>query len=128
MRNLTYLIAILIIVSCTQKNDVPKGVIPPEKMANILSEIYTAEHKASNIGLKFDSSKIVMRHYELKIFDENNTNDSIYKQSFAYYLENPSKLESVYDIVIDSLSLREQVLEANKNKANKANKKDRTEI
>ncbi|MBK6264150.1 DUF4296 domain-containing protein [Marivirga sp. S37H4] len=117
MRNLSYLVAILIIVSCTQKNEVPKGVLPPEKMANILSEIYIAENKVSNIGLRHDSSKVVMRHYELKIFDDNNTTDSIYKESFAYYLENPTKLEAVYDIVIDSMSLKEQVIEANRKKA-----------
>lgn len=122
MRKLIYPVAILIIVSCTQKDDIPKGVLPPEKMANILAQIYEAEHKATNIGLKYDSSKIVMRHYELKIFEENNTSDSIYKESFSYYLENPQKLELVYDIVIDSMSLREQVLDANRQKLNNKNK------
>ncbi len=122
MRKLIYLVAILIIVSCTQKDGVPKGVLPPEKMANIIAEIYEAEHKATNIGLKYDSSKVVMRHYELKIFEENNTSDSIYKQSFAYYLENPEKLELVYDIVIDSMSLREQIFDANRQKANNKEK------
>ena len=118
MRKLTYLVAILIIVSCTQKNEIPKGILPPEKMANIIAEIYEAEHKATNIGLKYDSQKIVLRHYELMILEQNNTTDSIYKESFTYYLENPEKLETVYDIVIDSMSLREQVMEANREKAN----------
>jgi hypothetical protein len=122
MRNLIYLTAILTIVSCTQKDDIPKGVLQPAKMANILAEIYEAEHKATNIGLKYDSSKVVMRHYELKIFEENNTTDSIYKQSFSYYLEHPDKLELVYDIVIDSMSLREQIFDANRQKANNKNK------
>lgn len=122
MRKLTYLVAILIIVSCTQKNEIPKGILPPEKMANILSQIYEAEHKATNIGLKYDSQKVVLRHYELMILEQNNTNDSIYKESFTYYLEHPEKLETVYDIVIDSMSLREQVIEANREKANKKDK------
>ncbi|GAA5037557.1 hypothetical protein GCM10011506_34040 [Marivirga lumbricoides] len=118
MRKLTYLVAILIIVSCTQKNEIPKGILPPEKMANILSQIYEAEHKATNIGLKYDSQKVVLRHYELMILEQNSTTDSIYKESFTYYLEHPEKLETVYDIVIDSMSLREQVMDANREKAN----------
>lgn len=118
MRKLTYLVAILIIVSCTQKNEIPKGILPPEKMANILSQIYEAEDKATSIGLKYDSQKVVLRHYELMILEQNNTNDSVYKESFTYYLEHPQKLETVYDIVIDSMSLREQVIEANREKAN----------
>jgi hypothetical protein len=114
MRKLIYIIAILTIVSCSRKEERPKGIIPPEKMALILSDIYLAEHKAANIGLNLDSSKVVLRHYELKIFDDHNTNDSIYKESFKYYLDHPGKLEAVYDIVIDTVSLREQVENAKK--------------
>jgi hypothetical protein len=116
MRKLTYIIAILTIVSCTGKEERPKGIIAPEKMAVILSDIYLAEYKVSNIGLKKDSAKVVLRHYELKIFEDNNTNDSTYKESFKYYLEHPDRFETVYDIVIDSVSLRDQVQNANKNK------------
>ncbi|WP_041649417.1 DUF4296 domain-containing protein [Marivirga tractuosa] len=113
MRKLSYIIAILIIVSCSGKEERPKGVIPPEKMAIILSDIYLAEHKASNIAVRQDSSRIILRHYELKIFEDHDTNDSIYKESFKYYLEHPEQLETIYDIVIDTVSLRNQVNEAN---------------
>lgn len=113
MRKLIYIIAILTIVSCSGKEERPKGIIPPEKMAVILSDIYMAEHKVSNIGLKQDSSKVVLRHYELKIFEDHSTNDSIYKESFKYYLEHPDQLETIYDIVIDTVSLRDQVKNAN---------------
>ncbi|HET8859140.1 DUF4296 domain-containing protein [Marivirga sp.] len=112
MRKLIYIITILIIVSCSGKEEVPKGVIAPEKMAEILSDIYLAEHKVNNVRIKQDSAQIVMRHYELKIFEDHNTTDSIYKESFKYYLDNPIKLESIYDIVIDSISLKEQVKNA----------------
>ena len=112
MRKLIYIIAILTIVSCSGKEERPKGILAPEKMALILSDIYLAEQKASSIGLHQDSAKIVLRHYELKIFDDYGTNDSIYKESFKYYLDNPVQLEAVYDIVIDTVSLREQIKKA----------------
>ncbi len=82
-------------------------------MAVILSDIYLAEYKAANIGVKLDSSKIVLRHYELKIYEDHGTNDSIYKESFKYYLEHPDKLETIYDIVIDTVSLRDQINNVN---------------
>ena len=116
MRKLIYIIAILTIVSCSGKEERPKGVIPPEKMALILTDIYFTEYKVVNIGLKQDSAKLVFRHYELKIFEDYNTNDSIYKESFKYYLEHPDKLESIYDIVIDSVSLRDQVKNAKRDR------------
>ena len=114
MRKLLYLFAILIIVSCSKKQDSTKGILPPDQMAIIIAEIYHAEHKATNVGLRYDSSKKVLKHYELKIFEQYGTTDSVYKESFKYYLENPQALETVYDIVIDTLSLREQVQTATK--------------
>jgi hypothetical protein len=114
MRKLIYIIAILTIVSCSGKEERPKGILAPEEMAIILSDIYLAEHKASNIGLVQDSAKVVLKHYELKIFDDRNTTDSIYKKSFQYYLDHPDKLEAIYDIVIDTVSLREQIEDAKK--------------
>lgn len=118
MRKLIYIIAILTIVSCSGKEHRPKGVIPHEKMALILSEIYLAEYKATHLGLKNDSAKEVLRHYELKIYEDHDTNDSIYKESFKYYLEHPDQLENIYDIVIDTVSLREQVLNVNNKRDN----------
>lgn len=119
MRKLSYIIAILTIVSCSGKEERPKGIIAPEKMAVILSDIYLAEYKAANIGLKQDSSRVILRHYELKIFDDHGTNDSIYKESFKYYLEHPDQLEIVYEIVIDTVSLREQVRNSDKDSYNR---------
>lgn len=112
MRKLIYILAILTIVSCSGKKQAPKGVIPAEKMAVILSDIYLSEFKISSVNIRNDSAKKVMRNYELKIFEEHGTNDSIYKESFKYYLENPDQLEAIYDIVIDTVSLREQVFNA----------------
>lgn len=111
IKRVLFTIAIITILSCTEKKSVPDGIIPPEKMAQIISEIYSSEYKVKNFSIKADSSKILFRHYELRTFDQFETTDSIYKKSFEYYLNYPAKLEAIYDIVIDSLSLREQVLE-----------------
>jgi ADP-glucose pyrophosphorylase len=116
MRKLIYIFAILTIVSCSEKKERPKGILAPEKMALILSDIYVAENKVTSVGISTDSAEEVLRHYELKIFDQYGIDDSTYKESFKYYLENTKQLESVYDIVIDTLSLREQVESAKKDR------------
>jgi hypothetical protein len=36
--------------------------------------------------------------------------DSVISKSYQYYLDHTTELESIYDAVIDSLSLREQRL------------------
>ena len=107
-------LAIITILSCTEKKSVPDGVIPPVKMAQIISEIYMAEYKAKNVGVKADSIQKLFQHYEMRTYEQFNTSDSLYKTSFEYYLNYPEKLESIYDMVIDSLSLKQQVIEKTK--------------
>ncbi len=119
-KSILFIFAILIIVSCSKKENVPNGIISPAKMASIIADIYNAEYTVQHAGIPTDSSKLMFRHYELKIFEDYGVNDSIYKNSFTYYLEHPEMLESVYDIVIDSLSLQDQLREvARKNSKEK---------
>jgi len=116
------ILAILIISSCSEKENVPNGIIPPPEMAHIITKIYNAEHKVGQIRIPQDSSEEVFRHFELMIYEDHSITDSIYKKSFRYYLEHPEMLESIYDIVIDSLSIQDQIRAA-ASKKKKSNKK-----
>lgn len=105
-----FLFAIIAICSCSKKNDLPKGVINIDKMAMYLVDIYEAEAKVTAMRVKKDSAAILFRHYELQIQEKYGLNDSTYRHSYKYYLDNPHLLEKAYDIVIDSLGVRERLL------------------
>ena len=110
MKNLYLFTALLLLFSACDSEDPEKeGVIPPVEMADIISDIYLAEYKSSHLGLNQDSLEVLFRHYELQTYDDHGVSDSIYKKSFAYYIDHPRQLEKIYDMVIDSLSLNQQI-------------------
>ena len=110
MKNLyLYTVLILFFSACNSEDAEKEGVIPPVEMADIISDIYLAEYKSSHLGLHQDSMEVLFRHYELQTYDEHGVNDSIYKASFAYYIDHPRQLEKIYDMIIDSLSLNQQI-------------------
>ncbi len=79
-------------------------------MVNILIDIHTAESKLNQVRIPKDSALQVFMIMEKDILAKYNIADSVYIKSYVYYLDNPLALEAIYANVVDSLSLREQLL------------------
>ncbi len=99
----------LSLLACERKEVTPKGVIPKEKMVSIFIDMHIAESQISSLNLKRDSAKLLFEHYEQKVLESHEVNDSLYIESYNYYLYNVNDMEKIYDAVIDSLSLRERI-------------------
>lgn len=104
-----YLVLILIcgLGACMQ-NKKPKGVLDEEQLADLMVEIYTGEARMTNLSLVNDSAIKLFQPFEEALFQKKGIPDSIIKVTFRYYVNHPVELERVYDVVIDTLSLREK--------------------
>ena len=101
------LIVIFGLGSCNQ-NKKPKNVLSEQQLAEILVDIYAGEARMTNLSLVNDSAIKLFRPFEESLFQKKGIPDSIVKTTFRYYLAHPVELEQVYDVVIDTLSLREK--------------------
>ncbi len=97
-------------VSCGD-DDLPEGILKENEMVPILLDMYIAEGKVSELKVKRDSALIIFDVYEDKILDTYALTDSIYTNSLRYYYDHPLKLESIYETVLDSLTLLEKRLD-----------------
>jgi hypothetical protein len=93
--------------ACTQKRK-PQGVLDEKQLADLMVEMYTGEARMSNLSLLNDSAIKLFQPFEEALLQKKGISDSIVKITFRYYVEHPVELERVYDVVIDSLSLREK--------------------
>jgi hypothetical protein len=96
-------------LACNRKDVTPEGILPKEKMVSIFIDMHIVESQISSLNLKRDSSRLLFKHYEQKVLEKHNVNDSLYQESYNYYLYNVNDMEKIYDAVIDSLSLRERI-------------------
>lgn len=80
-----------------------------EQVAVYLKDLYLLEQKIKELKLDDDSAKVVFDHYEEKLFEKHQMNDSIYKLSFVYYMDDIKGLGKIYEIIADSLSLEERL-------------------
>lgn len=101
---------LLIAVGCRDGDKVPAGIIPEDKMTNILLEVYVTEAQLNNYKprLPRDSSNLTFKVLKQDLLEQYNTNDSIFKESMRWYFERPERLEAIYSRITDSLNLKVQ--------------------
>lgn len=107
---------ILVICLCTfcskKKAENPKGLYPMDQVAGFLKDLYILETKVKELKLYKDSAKVVFAHYEKELFEKHNMTDSLYRESFKYYMDDIKGLTKIYEIIADSLSLEERLATA----------------
>jgi hypothetical protein len=95
-------------ISCSQNKDkVPSGIIPPEKMAEILTDVHIAEAYTNYKNLQADALKQSISDYYHFIFKTYGISDADFEESFDYYSKNPVAFIKVYDQVLIHLSKKE---------------------
>jgi hypothetical protein len=88
----------------------PEGVLTQPQLSALLLDIYLAEARLEAMPVAKDSSVRFFIPFEQKLLKAKGISDSTMEQTYAYYLAHPKELEQVYDIVIDTLMVRDQRL------------------
>lgn len=107
-RCLATILAIFLLACDHEKT--PPGVLNKEEMARALTELYVREARVNVAGISVDSASALMDYYQTLYAQKHGMSDSTLAISFQYYLERPKALSDIYDVVIDTLALREQRL------------------
>jgi len=81
-----------------------------EQVAVFLKDLYLLEQKIKELKLTEDSAKVVFAYYEAKLYEKHHMTDSLYRESFKYYMDDIKGLTKVYEIIADSLSLEERLV------------------
>lgn len=106
MRHLCFsLLVIVCITACTDTEKVPAGIIPPQKMENILWDMLLADRYSAQFLVK-DSAKLNVKTETFKLYEAvfvlNKTNKADFVKSYKYYMNRPDLTRTLFD----SLSVR----------------------
>lgn len=96
------------VASSCETGSRPQGVLSKAELADYLVEMYVAEARMTGLSVVADSSKKLFQPFEEALMKKSGISDSVMRITYRYYVDNPTELEEVYDVVIDTLSLREQ--------------------
>ena len=115
----TGLIVLLFFFSCTKKTQIPKNILPQEKMQKLLLDLLEADELIAKKTMDSTSLDSFSRGVVYSaVFAQHKTSKGIFKKSFAYYESHPELLK----IVLDSIQ-SETKISAEKSKTRLKNKR-----
>jgi Domain of unknown function (DUF4296) len=101
-------------LSCGEGDKDAQPILTKPQMVKALMEIYLSEQKINRLGIPRDSAEHEFERFKQVIFKNIGVSDSVFKQSFDYYMDRPVDMEQIYTALVDSLSLMEQRLDSTK--------------
>ncbi len=101
------LVLVIIVAGCfrKEKTDKPKNLIPPNQMAELLTDLYLADglFNSPQIRRLFNDKDSNLNY--LDIIDSHHLTKSQIDLNIEYYfISKPKKFEEIYDIVLANLS------------------------
>jgi hypothetical protein len=91
--------------ACTNRDSVPSGIIEPEAMQQILKDVISADHFASQYllkdSLRQDSShrhvKVETKQFYETVFKLHQVSEEQFRKSLDFYASRPDLLKKMFD-------------------------------
>jgi hypothetical protein len=98
-------IVIYLSLSCGNKSyvKIPEGVVPPDTMTLILSDIHILQ-ASSQLGYSQNASDTSLQMAYQSIWKKYHLTDSSYNQNMRFYCDHAKLLDSVYEKVLNNLN------------------------
>jgi hypothetical protein len=108
-RLLLFTILAVMAVSCAkQRNEV--APLTREQMVSVMIDVYLSESRSSYLQFPRDSAYRLFVAHQDSLLYHHHVADSTLRKAYSYYLNHPEELELIYDAIIDSLNLRQQLM------------------
>lgn len=107
---------LLILTACGEADKVPEGVLPGEKMRDILLDMNMADVYSSNVEegtmpVSDSVRKERVKVYYRQILDLHKISIKEFQESYAYYEAHPDKFKKVYDMMMTVVSADRNMLD-----------------
>jgi len=101
-RFFTVIILCALFYSC--KPGIPKDIIQPNKMENVLYDIHVIDGYSATLSFpNMDSAKKVIAPFYKGVYKKHGIDSALYNRSLDYYYKNPKLMKLMYDHVTEKL-------------------------
>ena len=111
MRALVCLL-LIVFVSCSNKDSVPDGILPPDKMESVLWDVIRADVMVTYTSVRDTTLNKLEKNTELyqQIFQIHHISKDQFKRSLHYYRSHPLIMQTVFDSLYSQASKRGDTL------------------
>ncbi|OJJ14131.1 hypothetical protein BKI52_44205 [marine bacterium AO1-C] len=95
-----FVILSLFLASCGTKKSIPEGMVPKEKMVNILLDIHVMESKIESVRFgSRDSMQVAYLNAQKAILQKHKVDSATYYKSYDYYFKEMLHMKDIYEQV-----------------------------
>ena len=104
MRNYSsILLLVFVLISCSEKKEIPKDLIPEDKMALIITDLELLESTYNLRLIRVTDRDERMDRYNAEIMSHYGITAQQFETSYNYYEKDPVYLEAIYEKVFERL-------------------------
>jgi hypothetical protein len=97
--------------ACNKKQaKAPANLIPKDKMVQILADVHIAEAQVESQIIYPDTAIMAFNYKEKEIFRKHGVTEQKFRKTYQYYKDNLKEMDALYEVIVDTLSLRETKL------------------
>ncbi len=90
--------------------DVPKDIIPMDKMEVILADMHITDAVAETKAQLGMNEKLLTEEYHVQVFKNHGVTREEFLKSYKFYEANPKLLNRMYDNILQAMSKREEAV------------------
>jgi hypothetical protein len=107
------ILSLAVLASCGQQDDkTPKNLLPEQKMVQILADVHIAESRIENRVVYPDTAMMLYTREQQRILEAHGVEEQLFRDTYRYYLNDIKKMDRLYEVILDTLSVREAKLRA----------------
>lgn len=81
-----------------------------EEMVVFLIDLHIIQSKVQNLRLANDSAELLFMILEKDLLEQYEIRDTLFYESYSWYLDRPEQMHGIYTSVVDTLTLRQSLL------------------
>jgi hypothetical protein len=94
-------IGVIFLFACGE--NIPKELVPKEKMTEMLVELHLADAVTESHIREFEVKQLLKEDIYDEIMQKNSIDKTVFLESYRYYIDHPEQLDSIYKNVIKNL-------------------------
>jgi len=110
MKVFCLLIVLFLTAGCIKEyEEIPADILPEAKLVRLLADLHQEDAKITNrVRMGIDSVAALSRIGERKVLKRHKIDSLTYRKSIDWYQLHPHHYNRMYEIVVDTLAMREQ--------------------
>jgi len=110
VKKIIWILIIPAVLSCSNQDKLPDGFLSEKEMVTFLIDLHITQSKVQNLRLSNDSAEVLFMILEKDLMEQYAIRDTVFYESYSWYLDRPELMHTIYTSVVDTLTLRQSLL------------------